>query len=188
MARAITKSLASSIVFGLDANKEFDMTDDGAIIPNVTVQCDGVPSETKALNLLAKKVGHRNVMVLNVQTDETKLSLSAAGFLMNSMVCKENEVYGHDFVTQTVKITVYNGFAVVDGKPQPFIGEWIGETTKAKVLKAERDARNSRNVVVTSMQVKEERRYMSRELYLKLAKREAAKNVAAVEEEEDKQE
>lgn len=171
MARSINKSIITSTIFGLDANKEFKINEDGMPIANVTIECNGKPSMVKATSLLVKACKHKNVMVLDVQTNEIKKLISAETFYANSEHCEKDAAYGREFVTQEFKITLASGFYIVDGKMQQFENiPYFGTTTDNKLLNYVRDYLETPIATITKKQVGIDRRYMSREKFEELSK------------------
>lgn len=169
MARTVSKSIASATVYVLDATKAFDIKD-GKPIANVVLNMDGNPSMNKARIEAAKTLGHKNIMILDIQVDETKVSVSPDVFMMNSSVCVEGESYGREFVTQTFKVTFYRGwYTDNDGTMVAFENAYMGETTDAKLRKHAIEACGTQNVIITEKTVKDERRFMRREKYMSLA-------------------
>ena len=170
MARSISKSIASAIVYILDPTVEFDIVD-GKPVANTTMLLDGNPSMNKALIEAQKFCGHKNVMVLDIKVDETKVTVSPAAFMLNSRVCIEGQSYGREYITQTFKVTYYRGWYIdSDGNMVNFENAYNGETTDSKLRKHAIDACGSKNIVITEKTVKEERRYMRREKYMELAR------------------
>lgn len=169
MARTISKSIASATIYVLDATKPFDTDENGMPVANRSLQCDGAPSMNKARILAEKAFGTKNLMVLSIDVDETKLKVDPTTFYANSQPCVDGEVYGREFVTQTLKVTTITVFYVDGGIPKTVELVYNGETTPSKLLKFARE-NTSQTAVVTSSVVNEERRYMTREDYLKLAR------------------
>ena len=171
--RKVTKAIASSTINVVDTNKELQFDVEGNVLPNVQINVDGIPTENRARLIAEKHCKHKNVMVLSIDVDENKLTLSAETFIMCGTVCEPNTVYGREYITQTFKFTSYNGIAIIDGKQKPISDIYIGETTPNKLLKAARENYDSDKVIITNTQVVESRYYLKREKYLELAKAEA---------------
>lgn len=172
MARTISKSISSATINVLDPSKSFKTDVNGMPIANVSFVLDGNPTMNKARIAAQKFCGSKNVMVLSIDVDETKLTVSPDVFIANSSVCDPNEVYGREYVTQTFKITTYHGFYIdpENCSMVQFENCYFGETTANKLLKHAQDAAGTLNCVVTDSSVSDERRYMSREKYMQLAR------------------
>lgn len=169
MARTISKAIASATVYVFDPSTNFELDENGMPMANRTFQLDGNPSENKARIQAQQRFG-KNVMVLAVEVDETKLRIAPATFIANSEICKPDTTYGREYITQTFKVTTVSGFYTdADGLHQ-FSEVYAGETTANKLRNWVCDKFNTQNAVVANATVSEERRYMSRETYLELAK------------------
>lgn len=170
MARTVSKSIASATIYALDAAKAFDI-DNGKPVANLVFTMDGNPSENKARIEASKMAGHKNVMILDIMVDETKVSVDPHVFMMNSSLCVEGESYGREYVTQTFKTTYYRGWYTDEsGNMVAFENCYFGETTDSKLRKHAIDACGTQNVIITDKVVKDERRFMRREKYMSLAK------------------
>ena len=170
MARKVSKSIASAIIRVLDPSKDFETDEKGMPIANVEFATDGNPSANKARILAEKYCKSKNVMVLAIEVDETKLTVSPDVFIANSEICKEGETYGREFITQTFKVTNIAGFYIdPENGMQEFDTTYDGETTENKLLNYVRDL-FGQMAVITMSEVNDERRYMTREKYLSLAK------------------
>ena len=167
--RKISKGIATSIINIIDPNKDMSFDENGFPLPNVTMEVSGTPSMNKA-RILAQREFGRNVMVVSVDTDESKLTLDSETFYAHSSKCENGATYGHDMVTLTFKVTQAQGFAMTSEGMKPFDFEMVGTTTANKLHNAVCDATGSTNVIITTTNVVEERRYMSREQYVELAK------------------
>lgn len=170
MARTISKSISAATIYALDASQPFDTDDNGMPIANMVFTMDGNPTQNRARLEACKQAGHKNVMILQIVIDETKLKVSPDVFVSNSKICKPDTVYGREYVTQTFKVTFYRGFAMTENGMESFEDAFVGETTPAKLLKLARDRYQSQSVVVTESNVSEQRRYMTRDKYLELAR------------------
>ena len=168
MARTVSKSLASATVYVFDPSTEFELDENGMPKPNRNFKLDGNPSANVA-RIQAQKLYGKNVLVCSVEVDETKLSVAPSVFIANSDICKEGESYGREYVTQTFKITEISGFYIGTEGMTKFEYEFAGETTQNKLLNMICDKYQTRNAVITSSTVKDERRYMTRDKYLELA-------------------
>ena len=131
---------------------------------------DGNPSVNKARLMAQKFCGSKNIMVMKIETDETKLSVSPEDFIAHSHICEEGVSYGREFVTQTFKLTSVWGFYLDTEKGmQKFHTFYEGETTESKLLNKIREWYGN-TAIITDWTVSDERRYMKREEYLELAK------------------
>ena len=169
MARTISKSIASATIYILDPSKEFKTDENGMPVANVTMYLDGNPSENKARIAAQKFCGSKNVMVLNIDVDETKLSVSPDVFIAHSKVCADGATYGREYITQTFKVTYIDGFYMDERGMHTFATAYNGETTQSKLLNYVRGT-FGQNAVITLTTVIDERRYMARDDYMKLAK------------------
>ena len=171
MARAISKKMVSATIYGFDATKEFQLDESGNPIANVVIQCDGNPSENKARILLERECGTKNVMVMNIEIDESKLNASSEDFYNHSEKCEEGVNYGREFITRIFKVTAVGGFYFDnDNKLQPFSTTYFDVTTDSKLLNWVRDVFDTNRVTITASEVIEEKRYMKRDDYFNLAK------------------
>ena len=168
MARKVTKSVSSATIFGFDPSKDFETGEDGFPIPNVVISADGNPTDNKARLLLEKHTGNKNVMVIRIEVDETKLSVGPNVFVVNSSPCIEGETYGREYITQTFKRTYLEGF-YIDGTMHTFQLDFVGTSTPNKNLALVRTEFGVQ-AVITKTEVVEERRFMTREKYLELAR------------------
>lgn len=183
MARTVNKSVKSATIYALDANKAFECDENGMPIANVIIPADGAPNANKARLIAEKTVGHKNVMVLNVEIDAQKLTVSPIDFWNASQDCIDGETYGREYITQTFKVTAYSGFAMYPGLGMvPISGLYMGHTTQNKLLIYAKESailttddgkkQTPLSVVLPPANVMEleRRRYMTRELYMTLAK------------------
>lgn len=170
MSRTVTKSLATATVYALDATKEFETDANGMPIANLVFNIDGNPTANRARIAAQKAAGHKNVMIMSIEVDETKVKVSPTTFYANSSRCKEGETYGRDYVTQTFKLTEVSGFYIDDetGNMTPYANTYFGMTTDSKLLKAMRDTYGM-TAIITAKPIVEERRYMARDKYMELA-------------------
>lgn len=169
MARKVSKSLSNATIYVFDPSQPFEIDTNGLPKPNVIVNADGNPSANKARLLAQKACGSKNVMVVSIDVDETKLSVAPDVFMANSSVCVDGATYGHDVVTQVFKITKVGGFYFGENGMEQFATVYNGTTTENKMLNFVRDLFGPTAVITTS-KVVEERRWMSRAHYLALAK------------------
>ena len=169
MARSVTKSLASATIYVFDPSRDFSIGEDGMPLPNRKFVCDGNPSENKARILAEKHCKSKNVMVVRIEVDETKLNVTPETFYANSEECDPDATYGREFVTQTFKITLINGFYIDTAGMHSFTVDYFGVTTDSKLLSYVREQFGQR-ATITHAAIVEERRYMTRERYIELAK------------------
>lgn len=169
MSRTVSKSISAATVFVFDPSIEFTLDENGFPLPNRSFELNGNPSNNRA-RIQAQKLFGKNVLITNVQVDESKLSVPPAVFVAHSDVCKTGETYGREYITQTFKITHISGFYTDDNGMHMLENcEYFGTTTANKLRNFVCDMYQTQNVVITSSEIKDERRYMTRELYLKLA-------------------
>lgn len=170
MARTVSKSLASATIYVLNPAEEFNVDENGMPIANVVFSVEGNPSQNKARILAEKYCESRNIMVLNIDVDESKLSVAPDVFIANSDICEEGKSYGREYVTQTFKITHIDGFYMdTDKGIQRFDVYLEDKTTDSKMLKFVREQYGN-TACITSSVVIDERRFMTRERYLELAR------------------
>lgn len=163
MARTIKKAIIESIitVAYIDENDEYK---EGQI------PVKGRPTENRALIIAQKKYG-KNAMVLDIETDETSISISPVAFLAHSEVCEEGETYGREFVTQTFEITSFNvKYRTKAGMMETTLF-YDGKTTVSKLRNFAIEKLDTKNVLVlpNTIEVTQERRYMTKSAYLQLA-------------------
>ena len=169
MARTVSKSIASATVYILDPMKHFETDENGMPVANVEMHLDGNPTQNKARLAAQKFCASKNVMVMRIDVDETKLNVSPDVFIAHSKICGDGATYGREYVTQTFKVTYIDGFYMNDNGMQKFSAFYSGETTANKLLNYARET-YGQTAIITSKSVKDERRYMLREDYLKLAR------------------
>lgn len=170
MARAVSKKMVSATIYGFNADIEFELDDNGMPKPNVVIQCDGNPSQNKARILLERECNTKNVMVMNIDIDESKLNVSSEDFYNHSEKCEDGVNYGREFVTRVFKITAVGGFYFDDNGIHAFGTTYFDVTTDNKLLNWCRELFDTERVTITTNEVIEEKRYMKRDDYLKLAK------------------
>lgn len=170
MTRTVTKAISSATVYALDPSKPFDTDDNGMPLPNLVFAIDGNPTSNRARIAAQKAAGHKNVMVLRVDVDESKVKVAPATFYANSSICVSGESYSREYVTQTFKVTRIHGFYIdaETGAFEPFTHNYFGVTTDSKLLKAVRDVYGL-NAVISETVIEEQRRFMTRETYMELA-------------------
>ena len=169
MARTISKNISSATIFVLDPSKEFELDENGMPKPNVLFHADGIPSANRARLLAQKFCNSKNVMVVRIDVDETKLRVDPDTFIARSYICEDGKAYGREYVTQTFKITYIYGFYMdTDGMKQ-FSEFYSGETTDNKLLNFARE-KYGQTAIITNKTVIDERRYMTRDEYLALAR------------------
>ena len=169
MARTVSKSIASATIYALNPAKPFEVDANGMPKANVEFAADGNPSPNKARILAEKYCKTKNVMVLRVEVDETKLSVNPEVFITNSEICKDGATYGREYITQTFKITTLQGFYMDEKGMHQFTDIYNGETTDNKLLNYARDL-FGQTTVITAKKVVDERRFMTRERYMELAR------------------
>ena len=167
MARKVTKSIVKSTVYGLNPSAPFDTDENGFPIANVTLLVQGNPSQNQAYLKLAKFCGSKNVMVIDIVADETKISIDPFTFYAHSKACIEGISYGREYITQTFKITEYDVLYMSSEGMKYGSGFYIGETTQSKLLNYARESHP--NCIITQTRVIDERRFMTRNEYLELA-------------------
>ena len=165
MARSISKSLASAKIYVLNPNKSIEFDENGAPIPNDSFEMDGNPSQKKAELTAYKKFGTKNIMVLRIDVDETKLTVNPDVFFVNASPCEDGKTYGREYVTQTFKSTSYK-FITASGVKE---GMYFGTTTFNKLLSYVRESEPNAILIPDSISVIDTRYYMTREKYMSLA-------------------
>ena len=169
MARSISKGIAASVIHVFDPSKDFDIDGNGMPLPNVFINCDGKPSPNKARIIAERECKTKNIMVLDIVTDETKLTISPDVFIANSKACENGVSYGHDTIVQTFKTTTISGFYMNADGMKPFIVMYVGTTTQNKLLNFVRDE-VAPNAVITRTDVMDCKRWMSKARFMELAK------------------
>lgn len=173
MARSINTLSAAATIYGIDPSKELKFDETGMPMPNVVIKANGNPSETRAFNLLAQHCKSKNVMVHHIDVDTNKLKVPSDVFLTHSKVCEKNVTYGHDYVVQTFKKSVLTGFYKdAKGKMHQFEeAYYVVTTVMNKLLNLVKDAHEDATfVMITKTDVVEEKRYMTKEEFMDLAK------------------
>ena len=170
MARRVTKNIASAHVYALDGTKDFKVDDDGMPLPNVDFYMDGNPHPNRARMAAEKYVGHKNIMVIKVDVDETKVSVSPDRFYQYSSPCLEGISYGHDTITATFEFTTVRGFYMDAEGMHQFEEQYPGVTTDARLLNHIRELKGTQMAAITSKQITEDRRWMYKTEYLALAR------------------
>ena len=170
MARTITKGIASATIYALDPTKKFDVDENGMPKANVVFATDGNPTSNKARLLAEKFCKSRNVMVLDVVVDETKLNVAPDVFYSNSAICLNGNTYGREYVTQTFKTTWIWGFAMGENGMESIEDCYMGVTTESKLLNYVRKNAGTQNCIITRTEIREQRRYMTRDKFMELAR------------------
>lgn len=168
MARIINKTIASATIRYFIPSKPFEVDENGMPKPNETLFVDGNPSQNKARILGEKAFKTKNLMVVSIEVDETKLKVDPLVFLAHSDVCEDGATYSREYVTQQFEYTRIWGFTFEDGAMKPFEMTYEGKTTANKLLNYVRE-KYSQAAVITNSEVCTERRYMTRAKYLELA-------------------
>lgn len=165
MARAITKSFGSSLT-----TVSIKRIQDGVLIDD-SYQFDGRKSKKAVQTALFKKLGTKNFMIVDYRVEdsdcEETYTMSAELFYSLSDVCAEGESYGHEFVTNTAKITLVD-YLTMDGEKQ---FSFIGTSTESKIRKMIIDSTEDDNILITSIHVGEQRRYLHRDTFIENATR-----------------
>lgn len=169
MARSISKGIAASVIHVFDPSKEFTVDSDGMPLPNVFINCDGKPSPNRARIIAERECKSKNVMVLHIVTDETKLTVAPDVFIANSTPCVDGESYGHDTIVQTFKTTTISGFYMNEEGMKSFSITYIGMTTQNKLLNYVREE-VAPNAVITRTDVMDCKRWMTKAKFMELAK------------------
>ena len=168
MARIINKTIASATIHYFIPSKPFEVDENGMPKANETLFVDGNPSPNKARILGEKAFKTKNLMVVSIEVDETKLKVEPMVFLAHSDVCEDGVSYSREFVTQQFEYTRIWGFCFEDGNMKPFEATYEGKTTANKLLNYVRET-HGQTAVITNSEVCTERRYMPRSKYLELA-------------------
>lgn len=170
MARTINKSIVESTICVLDPSIKFEIDENGMPIANRFIDVSGAPS-MNAARIKAQKAFGKNVMVIEVRTDESKIQLDPKTFYGCSFEVKDGETLTRDYVSQTFKFTRIMGYAsdMKTGMLAPFTLLYFGVTTDSKLHNFACESLDSSNVCIASKEVVEERRAMERNKYLKLA-------------------
>lgn len=164
MARATKKAIVESTIY-VDYIDENDEMRSGAIIVN------GKPSDNRALILAQKQFG-KNCFVDRIETDVQTAALDAETFAAHALPCIEGEVYGRDYVTQTMERTSFTVKCKdADGKPMTTTLHYEGRTTINKLRNYAIEQLESKNVMVLpkSIKVEQVRMYMLKDAYIALA-------------------
>lgn len=171
MARAISINDNASTIYGFTPTREITIGDDGFPMPNIIIAAPGKVSDNKARLLLEKEVKTKNVMLVRVEFDETKLSLSAEDFIINSRRVLNGESFGHDSIVREFKITEFAGWYMDEHGFHNFTDEFPGTTTTNKLLNYARDLFGpTATINPDSVNVTTEKRVMTRAKYSEIAK------------------
>ena len=169
MGRTINKNMSSSTVYAIDANKPIEQDENGVIVANMVFQVEGVCSENKARIRAEKLAGHKNVMIMFVDVDETKLTVNPDVFYYNSSPCRDGVSYGREYVTQSFTNLSVNGlYKGEDGILKPFVYNIPNEMADSRVLSYMREA-YGKDAVILNIERETEKRYMLRTKYIELA-------------------
>lgn len=164
MARATKKAIVESTIY-VDYIDDNDEMKSGAIIVN------GKPSENRALILAQKQFG-KNCFVDRIETDVQTAALDAETFAAHALPCIEGEVYGRDYVTQTMEQTSYTvKYKNADGETITETLQYEGKTTLNKLRNSAIELLGTKNVMVLpkSIKVEQVRMYMLKDAYVALA-------------------
>ena len=165
MARNITKTFGSSQTIATVAYMR-----DGQMVSEV-MEFDGRKSQKAAQVAIRKLLNTTNFFISSLETVESEneqtYTLDADVFAANANNCQDGDVYGREYVTSTVKATVYevlstNGMetVVLSGTPA---------TSRARNAIAEEVG--SDNFLITEQRIVESRMYMTRDKFCELATR-----------------
>lgn len=164
MARATKKAIVESTIY-VDYIDDNDELQSGAIIVN------GKPSDNRALILAQKQFG-KNCFVDRIETDVQTAALDAETFAAHALPCIEGEVYGRDYVTQTMERTSYTvKYKNADGETITKTLQYEGKTTLNKLRNSAIELLETKNVMVLpkSIKVEQVRMYMLKDAYVALA-------------------
>ena len=169
MARAISKGISTSIVYGFDPMQEFDTDTTGIPQANVTVEVQGVPSQAKAFRELAKVCGHKNVMVFEIVTNEINVTLDSDTFIANSFVCENGVSYGLDYVVQQfVTMSAVVLYRDDNGNVWRASLEYAGDMSDSRFISYAREI-YGQSACVMGITRDKYQRYMTKKHYLELA-------------------
>ena len=180
MARATNVIVKSSTILALDMKKSFKRDENNKPIANLIFTVNGTPNMASAQRKACELVKHKNVMIIGIIKNENEtFTLSADVFIANSKVCEPNVSYGHDFVTREFSVTQVDATYIDDNFE--IITETIvynGKTTTNKLLNFAREYFNNNNVVIdeSTIVVKNEKRYMSKDTYMELGRKQNKDN------------
>ena len=124
----------------------------------------------KAMSVYVRKLlGTQNFLMQNLNVvegdDEKSYSMSNELFIANSDICDADTSYGREFVTATVKTSRFTVLAE-DGMKTV---ELAGTTTENKARKFIGDVLGTTNFLLTSTEISESRRYMTKDKFMELA-------------------
>ena len=164
MARAITKTFSSS------KTKAVIKYFDNGEIKERTFEIDGNKSERAISAHVFSVLKTRNFMLVsheNVESDnETTYTISADSFMSHSEPCEEGKSYGHNTITATFKKTIVT-YYTADMTEHEYT--YIGVTTDSKLRNAIITRIGDSNILVGKKRIVEERRYMSKDDFIKYA-------------------
>ena len=164
MARTISKNVATATIYVLDPNKAYTLDNNGMPIANVTIDVNGAPSRARAERIAREYCDSKNVMVMRIDVDETKLNVDPDTFILNSSVCAAGATYGREYKVQTfdvMHVTVFDGTTLSTFTIN-------GNMAASRLLNYVREM-TTPNAVVLNREDVQERRYMSVERYMALA-------------------
>ena len=171
MARSISINDNASTIYGFTPTREIVMGENGFPMPNIVISAPGKVSDNKARILLEKEAKTKNVMLVRVETDETKLSVSADDFIINSRRVLDGESFGHDYIVREFKITEFSGWLIDEQGFHEFKDEYPGTTTANKLLNYARELFGpTATINPSSVNVTTEKRVMTRAKYAEIAK------------------
>ena len=171
MARSISINDNASTIYGFTPTRKITIGESGFPIPNVIISTPGKLSDNKARILLEKEAKTKNVMLVRVETDETKLSVSAENFVINSRRVLDGESFGHDYIVREFKITEFSGWFIDEHGFHEFSDEFPGTTTANKLLNYARELFGpTATVKPDSVKITTEKRVMTRAKYAEIAK------------------
>ena len=162
MARAITKT------FGSSKTKAVIKYFDSGEIKERIFEIDGNKSERAISAYVFTKLKTRNFMLVSHENitgeDETTYTMSADSFVSHSEPCEDGKTYGHDTITATFKKTVVT-YYTADMTEHQYT--YVGVTTDSKLRNAIISRIGDSNILVGNKSIIEERRYMSKDDFMK---------------------
>jgi hypothetical protein len=164
MARAITKT------FGSSKTKAVIKYFDNGEIKERTFELEGNKSERAISAHVFSKLKTRNFMLVsheNMESDnEETYSMSADSFIKHSQPCEDGKSYGHYTITSTFKKTIVT-YYTADMTEHEYT--FICVTTDSKLRNAIISDIEDSNILVGNKRIVEERRYMSKDDFMKYA-------------------
>ena len=165
MARNITKTFGTAQTVATVAYIK-----DGQMVTE-TMQFDGRKSQKAAQVAIRKMLNTTNFFISSLETVESEneetYTLDSDVFAANAEECADGGTYGREYVTSTVKATIY-GVLSANGMEQ-FILSGTPATSRARNAIA--DSVGSDNFLITEQRIVESRMYMTREKFVELATR-----------------